>query len=315
MFKLWPVVAIVIFLMGYSHWRGQSAKYSTGNHNIQVQHNDGEVLRLIAFGDYGTGNENQERVMNLVENICQQKKIHGILLLGDNIYMDGVKDIHDPKWQNIIEKPFSKPCISKLPLYPILGNHDYKGNPDAQIEYSKVKANWNFPNRFYSINFGKLLEVVALDTNYADVCLDDKECVLDFAYQRIENKNSRWQIAMGHHPVLGSSSKHSPGVQGALLKPMFCQFDAYLAGHSHHLEHVKPEGCQGEFFISGAAGADLYPPKETISESKFAKGVYGVLELTVDSSKIQYDFIDEHGNKIYNYTNLLIAKRQGQSTL
>lgn len=307
-----------VFLLiaaAYVHWLNQSASLTVAKPMLHFDHNQNKSLRLLAFGDYGMGNENQEKVMRLVENICQDRKVDGILLLGDNIYMDGVQSIHDPKWKSVIEDPFNKPCLSKLPLFPILGNHDYKGNADAQIEYSKIKENWHFPSRFYSVKFGSLLEIVALDSNFADVCLDKDNCVLDFAYERLNNKNTRWQIAMGHHPLMASSSKHSPGVQGLLLTPMFCRFDAYLAGHSHHLEHVKPNSCNGEFFISGAGGADIYPVKEQISESKFAKSTYGILELEVDRSSITYKFIDTEMNELYRLDSKPIATRKTPTNL
>ena len=264
MFRFWLPAIVALLAIGYSHWRSKRAVADLGPRIVNLQQPSDESVRLIAFGDYGMGNEDQEAVMKLVEDICTSKGIHGILLLGDNIYMDGVANIQDPKWKKVIEQPFSKPCISKIPLYPILGNHDYKGNPNAQIEYTKTNKNWNFPHRFYSLVIDDLLEVVALDTNVADFCFDKDLCVVDYLFDRIENSKAKWKLAIGHHPVIGSSSKHPVGLQGKLLLPTLCKLDAYLAGHSHHLEHIKPKDCKGEFFISGAGGASLYQPKDDL---------------------------------------------------
>lgn len=34
----------------------------------------------------------------------------------------------------------------QVPWYPALGNHDYYGNPDAEIEYSTINQIWNLPS-------------------------------------------------------------------------------------------------------------------------------------------------------------------------
>ena len=116
--------------------------------------------------------------------------------------MDGVQDIHDPKWRSIIQEPFALPCLQNVPKFPILGNHDYKGNANAQIAYSKVDDTWRFPNRFYSVNFNNVLELIALDSNYLDYCSDPYQCAMDFLMERKENSTARWKIAIGHHIMI-----------------------------------------------------------------------------------------------------------------
>jgi hypothetical protein len=32
----------------------------------------------------------------------------------------------------------------------VLGNHDYRSNPQAQVEYTKVSNRWKIPERYYS---------------------------------------------------------------------------------------------------------------------------------------------------------------------
>ena len=43
-------------------------------------------------------------------------------------------------------KPFAKVTC---PMYPILGNHDYEGNIDAQIKYSMYVLRMHMKNKYY----------------------------------------------------------------------------------------------------------------------------------------------------------------------
>lgn len=53
--------------------------------------------------------------------------------------------------------------------YPVLGNHDYGGNPDAQVAYSKISRRWRMPARYYTKTFqidgGNEVLVAFIDTN------------------------------------------------------------------------------------------------------------------------------------------------------
>lgn len=307
--KIWTLIVLVLIFSGYQYWRSQRADLSLGSSSLILPIENPDQLRFLAFGDYGTGSRQQMKVAELAEELCKTRSIDALLLLGDNIYMDGVSSSHDPLWKTIIEEPFGSPCLAKLPLYPVLGNHDYKGQANAQIEYSLVNHRWKLPKRFYSVKAGKLLEIIGMDTNYVDICFDKDQCMGNFLLHRLEHSKARWKIVLGHHPVIGSSSKHTPGIQAYLLKPILCRFDAYLSAHSHHLEHIKPDNCHGEFFISGAGGAPLYPPKPGLKASKFAKADFGLLEMTVSPSSLSYRFVRVDGQELYRYGKLNVAKK------
>lgn len=302
------LVFIGVILGAYQQWRSKATSLVVGPRVSKItQH--GLPLKLAAIGDYGTGKPEQFAVFAALETYCQESGLDALLLLGDNIYMDGVSSVDDPKWESVIRKPFEYACLSQLPLLPVLGNHDYKGNTGAQIAYSKIWENWRFPARFYSVQFSDLLEVVAIDSNIFDYCGSADHCSGDFLRERKAARSTRWQIAMGHHPANNSLSKHKPGLIGWVLQKATCGLDLYLAGHNHHLEHLSPNDCPNtEYLISGAAGASIYDIKERAQDSQFAESQYGFLVLSIEYSALSFSFYDLDQNVLYRRDSYQVAE-------
>ena len=56
------------------------------------------------------------------------------LTVGDNFYDSGVTDVNDPAWTDSWSSVYlGYPSLANLPWYAQLGNHDYDGNPDAEV--------------------------------------------------------------------------------------------------------------------------------------------------------------------------------------
>jgi acid phosphatase len=256
-----------------------------------------EPLRLFVIGDTGTGGETQQRVAQAMEKRCLEAKPSGILLLGDNFYQAGVESVEDPQWQTKLLDPYGSECLSQLPIYPVLGNHDYRGNPSAQIEFSLVNRRWRFPNRFYTVRFGDLLRLVAYDTQVSELCFRPAYCSVDFLLHNVRRQDAAWTIAMGHHPLRSASLKqdgggHRGGLRGYVLTPLLCDHaDIYLAGHAHHMEHRRLDGCRMELVIAGGGGADLYGVSSD-PESLFAQSINGFAELELTRAELTVRFLD-----------------------
>lgn len=67
--------------------------------------------------------------------------IEFIISVGDNFYTNGVASVDDPMWKTSFEDIY-KGANLFIDWYPVLGNHDYRGNPQAQIDYSKRSRRW-----------------------------------------------------------------------------------------------------------------------------------------------------------------------------
>ena len=191
------ILTVIIFIVRRSmiipHDRSSSL-----THEFKEQTN----FRFFALGDTGTGDKSQIAVAQEMEKRCQKLNgIDGILLLGDQFYPTGVTSVEDPQWQDKINKPYNKPCLSRSPIIPTLGNHDYKGNVQAQIHYSAMSSQWFMPYRFYRIDFGQYLRLIIFDSYFPDFCFLSNTCSIDFLRNQLAHANDKWTIVTAHYPL------------------------------------------------------------------------------------------------------------------
>jgi tartrate-resistant acid phosphatase type 5 len=238
------------------------------------------AVRIAVVGDIGAGTE---AIARGIARLNRESPIEAILTTGDNIYPCGVKSLNDPRWSVLT-------ALSRLgiPIHPVLGNHDYCGDPDAEI--GAPLPNWRFPARQYVFRTA-VADFAMLDTNrYAAgrAPPPDVEALL-------KGSTARWRIAVGHHPLL-SSGYHGHFPRGehrrmvALIPAMRrTHVDLYICGHDHHLELIDG---QPRMLISGA-GSEPVPPllrhAKTIwaNEGPAYRG-FAMLEITADSISIRF---------------------------
>jgi predicted MPP superfamily phosphohydrolase len=262
-------------------------------------------IKLLLVGDTGTGKESQFKVAAALEKRCQELGgIDGLVMLGDNFYWSGVSSPIDLQWQKKIERPYSGQCLSNAPIYPVLGNHDYRGSVDAQVAYSTTHQRWNLPYRFYRIDFSDILRLTFFDSGFPDFCFLEKTCAVDFMRESFRSSEGRWNIALAHHPLASASVKghsHSGGLFGFLMKPFVCgAADFWISGHAHHLEHRKEFDCDTELFVSGGGGADLYPVIKEQKEIKFVESQHGFLQMEITKDNIKSSFYDDEARLLYS---------------
>jgi tartrate-resistant acid phosphatase type 5 len=267
---------------------------------LHVEKPDINQLKFFVIGDSGSGRPEQGEVAKAMEVRCiAGGPFDAILMLGDNIYPSGVTSTEDPLWQERIFQPYGSDCLDDLPIYAVLGNHDYKGNPAAQIEMTLVNKRWYMPNRFYSMRFGSLLTLVAFDSELSEFCFKDNFCTYDYMLKAVKAYPATWTIVMSHHPLTSTSERghgHQGGFREIFIKPFVCdKVDAWLAGHAHHMEHQIDPACRLELFLSGGAGADLYPVEENAKNVSYAESRHGFLELSLAKDKMVAEFYDISG--------------------
>jgi tartrate-resistant acid phosphatase type 5 len=277
-------------------------------------------LIFYVIGDWGKmGNTNQKGVASQMNEYAKNENPQFIITTGDNFYEVGVKDVNDSHWQESFEKVYNGDLLIQKPWYVSLGNHDYYGNADAEIEYGKINKRWVLPSRYWSrietADDGSRIRFIFIDTSpfeksyYQAAEIKDKVATQDTLRQKkwIDSLTSLndvdWKIVVGHHHIYtGGLRKNDPNSVRASLEPVFAKnkVDAYFGGHEHDLQHLKGADKPTHYFLSGA-GSDIRPTG-TINETLFAQSIQGFMSASVKKKSLEVKVLDYKGNVIHTAT-------------
>ena len=249
-------------------------------------------VRFIAVGDTGTGDIRQYQVAKAMKDKCDKDGCDFVIILGDNIYNSGVKSVDDPQFITKFEKPYKD---LDLKFYMTLGNHDYRGNVQAEIDYTKKSKKWTMPGTTYNFNYANV-DFFSIDTNNPT----DKQ--ISRLQRDIDRSTGKWKVAFGHHPrYTNGVYKNATGKLADLTDKTLCgKADIYLSGHEHTKQHLKSV-CGVEHLVIGT-GAGLRKVG-TAYNTLFAKSSYGFSWFEIDDDKMYFQFIDALTGKVeYDYT-------------
>lgn len=302
----------ILIQQAFKEKKPKVPKNAYGSLHQSLPVTNGEV-RLIVIGDMGRNTPAHKGVADSIERRCQETRPDAMIFLGDNIYVAGVKSIEDPAWDSELMQFYQGECIKQVPIFAVLGNHDYRGNAQAQIDYSAVNSKWHMPFRFYDLSFGNLLSLTVGDGWYLDYCFNENElCSVNFMLDSLRANNDKtWRLVATHFPARSAStqsSNHAGGLRGMMLEQIFCKLDktptAYLAGHAHHLEYSTSPVCDMDFIISGSGGgSELYSVSpERNQYQHFVQSIYGFSEILATKNSITYAFFDSDTNELYSHT-------------
>lgn len=279
------------------------------------------ALHFIAMGDWGrNGADHQKQVAEQMGKTAATFGTSFIVSTGDNFYPSGVISEQDPLFRYSYEDIYTAYSL-QWDWYLILGNHDYKSNPDAQVAYSKISRRWKMPARYYAKTFAisgdttQQVLMVFIDTNplipefYRNAEYGPNVRTQDTIAQKqwletvLSNvsKNIRWKIVVGHHPMYTGGSRtegYDTKAVRATLKSLLDKYavDVYLSGHEHSLQHIVPPG-KTEHFISGSASERT--PVKLIPGSKMVASQYGFLLFSVTGNELFVQAIDDNGKTFY----------------
>eukprot|EP00455_Lapot_gusevi_P023882 TRINITY_DN2480_c0_g1_i1.p1 TRINITY_DN2480_c0_g1~~TRINITY_DN2480_c0_g1_i1.p1 ORF type:complete len:291 (+),score=112.43 TRINITY_DN2480_c0_g1_i1:96-968(+) len=242
--------------------------------------------------------------------IASQYNISFVISTGDNFYEDGISSVSDTKFRKVFTEGYAQSSL-QVPWYVALGNHDYDGSVEAQIQASTshVDSRWQMPARYFTVSSpvplssGATPTFVFLDTNpfiqsyytspetpqmaeelknqhYQDqVAWFEKTLQAEAAATQ---RNGGWIVVVGHHPVYArSTDKASTELQQYVL-PLLVKYRAgcYFSGHVHDLEHLQHENL--DFFISGAGSQLTLTSSPSLIWSK-------ALNATASSPQLGHD--------------------------
>lgn len=282
--------------------------------NKLKQENEG--LHFFVIGDWGkNGYFHQKDVADMMHQTGFVLEPEFIISTGDNFYPDGVASVEDPYFASSFEdiyEGFNLFC----PWYITLGNHEYLGNSQAIIDYSKISQRWKMPDRYYykdiELEDGmSKARFIFLDTSPFEDSYYKREKYKNVRYQdslkqkkwfekTLQSSNADWNIVIGHHPFYSSGKRKDdyPYVKKH-LEPLLEKYkvDAYFSGHEHDLQHQKPKYISTHHFVSGA-GAETRPTGK-LAYTKFSSSESGFMVVSLFKQKMLVQVVNWKGEVVY----------------
>lgn len=190
-----------------------------------------------------------------------------IVSTGDNFYTFGVSSETDRQWQSSFENIYHHDSIVDIPWYPVLGNHDYGGNVEAQIRYRGPRRRWNMAGHYYQPII-PAATAAGVDLLFIDTVawigreglpfyfLGDRVIPnlqreqADWLIDRLAAPGSRFKFVFGHHGIY-SIGPHGGAMQLTELDAVLRSGGAtYVHGHDHCLFHITRANM--DYICSGA---------------------------------------------------------------
>lgn len=274
-------------------------------------------LNLIVANDLGrNGYYDQKPVAAMMGRMAENIDIECVVAAGDVHHFEGVRSTSDPLWLTNYELIYDHPELM-IPWYAILGNHEYRGNPQAVIDYSHISGRWNMPAPYYTKvleSDGITLRLVMIDTapliskyrrdseDYPQAGRMDDVRQLAWIDSVLTAAHEDWVIVVGHHPIYADTDKSDSerlDLQ-ARLDPVLRRHqnvDFYICGHIHNFQHIRRPDASFDYVVN--TSGSLSRPVRKIEGTQFCSDVTGFSVLTADKKELSLHLIDKKGQVVY----------------
>lgn len=277
----------------------------------------GPSLTFLALGDWGQkGNGTQRRVAEAMGDVALVHSSRFVVSAGDNFYPAGVTSTADDHWRRSFEDVYTAQAL-QIPWFAALGNHDYRGDVQAQIDYSRLSQRWRMPSRYFKVagaDFGAaFVDLFVIDTsaivdghNYDELLQQlargrrarhEGARQLAWLDQALAESSARWKIVVGHHPVYSGGHGDSPRLVETLppmLKAHGVQL--YINGHDHSLQHIHRDGVD---YLCTGSGAEANDALRAVEGTRYAASTPGFATFRVDADTLGFEFRDQEGASVY----------------
>ncbi len=275
-------------------------------------------FNFIIISDFGrNGYYNQKEVAEKLTEVSLKSGMQYFVTAGDNFQVKGVQSTQDPLWMTSFENIYTHP-VTHNDWYPALGNHDYGGNVQAQVDYSKISRRWKMPATYYTVvkeSKGTSVRLVILDTQQMVMAFqgrfsDDERYSLEIAKKQLAWADSvlavakeDWIVVVGHHPVYSAHpSRKNTEELVEHLNPMLKKYnvDFYVGAHDHIFQHLKNPDSQVDYFVNtaGSQVRDASSNEMTV----FSASSPGFSLCSATKTDLSMYFIGIEGKPLYSYT-------------
>lgn len=283
-----------------------------------------DTITVLVFGDSGKG-ATFKSVAEAAHRVCFEQRADrpcdlGVLL-GDNVYEDGMTSPADAAWTAAFAAPLASfAARPDFRFWVTAGNHDWRPGVhhdrglrkiQAAIDTTKPDGLWQFPALAY--------EVPALPTWLHLYSVDTTSIVregprIDAMFDDLRGRMGRydpdqWHVVFGHHAPVSTGphaildTYENNRWSTALERLRGLGLDLVLAGHDHHQEHLVTGGIPVLLQGNSSKGRKVHDTayldcREWChpGESK-GKTHLGFLIVTFTRDRAVVDFFDERGDK------------------
>ncbi|MBM6992457.1 MAG: metallophosphoesterase [Prevotella sp.] len=239
-----------------------------------------------------------------------------VAALGDIHHFNGVQSVTDPLWMTNYELIYSHPELM-LDWFPILGNHEYRGNTQACIDYSQVSRRWEMPARYYTKVYrdgDMAIRLVWIDTTpmmnkyrsqpdeYPDASCQDWQRQLTWLDSVLTAEREDWVVVMGHHPIFADTGKDVSERQDMqqTVNPVLKRHDVdfYINGHIHNFQHIRRKDSRIDYVTNSSASlsrTNVNPVEGTV----FCSGAPGFSVVSATKDTLALRMINRQGRVIH----------------
>ncbi|KAI9384296.1 hypothetical protein POPTR_012G042200v4 [Populus trichocarpa] len=282
------------------------------------------TLSFLVLGDWGRkGAFNQSEVALQMGRIGEKLDIDFVVSTGDNFYDDGLIGEQDKAFEESFTQIYTAKSLQKQ-WYSVLGNHDYRGNAEAQLSLHlrKIDSRWLCLRSF--IVDAELAEIFFVDTTpFVQSYFTDAEghnydwrgigsprayianLIKDLKLALSES-SAKWKIVVGHHSIRSIGHHGDTKELVSKLLPILKanKVDFYMNGHDHCLEHIGDAESPIQFLTSGAGSkawrGDI--KKQKTGGLKFFYDGQGFMSVQLTQDAAEIAFYDVSGNVLHRWT-------------
>lgn len=264
------------------------------------------------------GYYDQKPIAELMGTMGEEVGPEFVLATGDVHHFEGVRSVDDPLWMTNFELIYSHPELM-IDWFPLLGNHEYRGNTQAVLDYTGISRRWTMPARYYTRSFeddGITIRVVWVDTapmidkyrnesnTYPDACKQDYHKQLAWIDSVLTAAREDWVIVAGHHPIYAETPKDESERQDmqSRLDPVLRKHnvDMYICGHIHNFQHVRVPGSDIDYVTN--TSASLSRKVKPIEGTVFCSPEPGFSIVSADKRSLELRMVDKKGNILHTVT-------------
>lgn len=278
-----------------------------------------DKFNFYVANDLGrNGYYDQKPIAELMGTMAEEIGPEFVLATGDIHHFEGVRSVNDPLWMTNYELIYSHPELM-IDWFPVLGNHEYRGNTQAVLDYSNVSRRWSMPSRYYTRVFeeeGTRVRVVWIDTaplidkyrkesdTYPDACKQDMDEQLAWIDSVLTASKEDWVIVAGHHPIYAETPKDESEREDLQkrLDPILRRHkvDVYICGHIHNFQHIRRPESPIDYVVNsaGSLSRKVKPTEGTV----FCSGEPGFSVCSISKREFNLYLIDKTGTVLHTVT-------------